>query len=160
MYMSKKDKGHDNEIIYNKKARFQYEIEKEWEVGLALEGWEVKSLRAGKIQLVDSYVILKNGAAWLFGAQIQPLPTAATHIEADPLRNRKLLIHADEFKQWIGYVERDGYTLIPLSLYWRGRWVKAKIALAKGKKTYDQRASIKDREWQRERERVMKKSKY
>jgi SsrA-binding protein len=158
--MSKKENSHQTEIIYNKKARFQYEIEKEWEVGLALEGWEVKSLRAGKVQLVDSYVLLKNGAAWLFGAQIQPLPTAAAHIPADPLRNRKILVHADEFKQWIGYVERDGYTLIPISLYWKGPWIKAKIALAKGKKTHDQRASIKDREWQRERERVMKKSQY
>lgn len=158
--MSKKENSGTAEIIYNKKARFQYEIEKEWEVGLSLEGWEVKSLRAGRIQLVDSYVILKNGAAWLFGAQIQPLPTAATHIHADPLRNRKILVHDHEFKQWIGYVERDGYTLVPLSLYWRGKWIKAKIALAKGKKTHDQRATIKDREWQREKARVMKKTQY
>lgn len=146
------------EIIYNKKARFQYEIEKEWEVGLVLEGWEVKSLRAGRIQLVDAYVILKHGAAWLFNAQIQALPTAASHIDTDPLRNRKLLLHAHEFKQWIGYVERDGYTLVPLSLYWKGNKIKAKIALAKGKKTHDQRASIKEREWQREKARVMKKN--
>jgi SsrA-binding protein len=158
--MSKKEINSPAEIIYNKKARFQYEIEKEWEVGLVLEGWEVKSLRAGRVQLVDSYVLLKDGAAWLFGAQIQPLPTASTHLPADPLRNRKILIHGDEYKQWIGYVEREGYTLIPLSLYWRGKCIKAKIALAKGKKTHDQRASIKDREWQRERERIMKKSQY
>ena len=156
--MANKQNSGSCEIIYNKKVRFQYEIEKEWEVGLVLEGWEVKSLRAGRVQLVDAYVLLKNGAAWLFGAQIQPLPTASTHIVADPLRNRKILVHAHEFKQWIGYVERDGYTLVPLSLYWKGNKIKAKIALAKGKKTHDQRASIKDREWQREKQRVMKKS--
>lgn len=156
--MSKKAKSPQVEIIYNKKARFLYEMEKEWEVGLALEGWEVKSLRAGRVQLVDAYVLLKNGAAWLFGAQIQPLPSAAAHIPTDPLRDRKILIHADEYKQWIGYVERDGYTLIPLSLYWSGYWIKAKIALAKGKKSHDQRATIKDREWQREKSRVMKKT--
>lgn len=158
--MSKQEKSKGGVIIINKKARFEYTIEKEWEVGLVLEGWEVKSLRAGRVQLVDSYVLLKNGAAWLFGAQIQPLPTASTHIQPDPIRNRKLLVHAHEFKQWIGYVEREGYTLIPMSLYWSGKWVKAKIALAKGKKTHDQRAAIKDREWQRERSRVMKKENY
>lgn len=158
--MVKKDGKAQSEIIYNKKVRFQYEIEKEWEVGLVLEGWEVKSLRAGRVQLVDSYVLLKNGAAWLFGAQIQALPTASTHIQTDPLRNRKILVHAHEFKQWIGYVERDGYTLVPLSLYWKGNKIKAKIALAKGKKTHDQRASIKEREWQREKERVLKKNQY
>lgn len=158
--MSKQEKSKGGMIIINKKARFEYTVEKEWEVGLVLEGWEVKSLRAGRVQLVDSYVLLKNGAAWLFGAQIQPLPTASTHIHPDPIRNRKLLVHAHEFKQWIGYVEREGYTLIPLSLYWSGKWVKAKIALAKGKKTHDQRAAIKDREWQRERSRVMKKENY
>jgi SsrA-binding protein len=156
--MSRKNQTVSAEIIYNKKARFQYEIEKEWEVGLVLEGWEVKSLRAGRVQLVDAYVLLKNGAAWLFGAQIQALPTAASHINTDPLRNRKLLLHAHEFKQWIGYVEREGYTLVPLSLYWKGNRIKAKIALAKGKKTHDQRATIKEREWQREKARVMKKS--
>ena len=114
--MANKQNSGSSEIIYNKKARFQYEIEKEWEVGLVLEGCEVKSLIAGRVQLVDAYVILKNGAALLFAAQIQPLPTASTHIVADPLRNRKILVHAHEFNQWIGYVERDGYTLIPLSL--------------------------------------------
>ncbi|HBB53377.1 MAG TPA: SsrA-binding protein [Legionellales bacterium] len=155
--MAKQEKSSHGEIIYNKKARFEYTIEKEWEVGLVLEGWEVKSLRAGRIQLVDSYVLLKNGAAWLFGAQIQPLPTASTHIQPDPIRNRKLLVHAHELKQWIGYIERQGYTLIPLSLYWSGKWVKAKIALAKGKKTHDQREAIKQREWQREHARIVKK---
>ncbi|NDH09106.1 MAG: SsrA-binding protein SmpB [Gammaproteobacteria bacterium] len=158
--MSKQDKSHQTEIVYNKKARFQYEIEKEWEVGLALEGWEVKSLRSGRIQLVDSYVLLKNGAAWLFGAQIQPLATTDVFSQPELMRNRKLLMHDHEFKQWIGYVERDGYTLIPLSLYWKGKWIKVKIGLAKGKKTHDQRASIKDREWQRDRERIMKKQQY
>ncbi len=158
--MSRKEQARSAEIIYNKKAKFQYEIEREWEAGLVLEGWEVKSLRAGRVQLVDAYVILKHGAAWLFGAQIQALPTAASHIDTDPLRNRKLLVHAHEFKQWIGYVERDGYTLVPLSLYWKGNKIKAKIALAKGKKTHDQRASIKEREWQREKARVMKKTSY
>lgn len=158
--MSKQDKSTAGEIIYNKKARFQYEIEKEWEVGLVLEGWEVKSLRAGRVQLVDSYVLLKHGAAWLFGAQIQPLPTTASHTMPDPQRNRKLLLHRHELNQWIGYVEREGYTLVPISLYWKGHHIKVRIALAKGKKTHDQRASIKEREWQRERSRVMKKQQY
>jgi SsrA-binding protein len=158
--MSKQNKSHQTEIVYNKKARFQYEIEKEWEAGLALQGWEIKSLRAGRIQLVDSYVLLKNGEAWLFGAQIQPLPTADVFSQADPLRNRKLLVHDQEFKQWIGYVEREGYTLIPLSLYWKGKWIKVKIGLAKGKKNHDQRATIKEREWQRDKARIMKKQQY
>ena len=158
--MSKQDKSHQTEIVYNKKARFQYTLEKEWEVGVALEGWEVKSLRAGRVQLVDSYVLLKNGEAWLFGAQIQALATTDVFSQPELMRNRKLLLHDHELKQWIGLVERDGYALIPLSLYWKGKWIKVKIGLAKGKKTYDQRASIKDREWQRDRERIMKKQQY
>jgi SsrA-binding protein len=144
-------------IVVNKKARFEYFIEDEYEAGLVLEGWEVKSLRAGKINLSDAHVIIKHSEAWLLGAQIQPLPTASTHIQPEPDRTRKLLLNHRELSQLIGSVERQGYTLIPLSLYWKRNKVKAKIALAKGKKMHDKRATIKDRDWERDRSRIMKK---
>ncbi|MCL4405701.1 MAG: SsrA-binding protein SmpB [Firmicutes bacterium] len=144
-------------IVVNKKARFDYFIEDEYEAGLVLQGWEIKSLRAGKINLSDAHVIVKYGEAWLLGAQIQPLPTAATHLHPDPIRTRKLLLNKRELSQLIGSVERQGYTLVPLSLYWKGNRVKIKIALAKGKKAHDKRATTKDREWQRDRSRIMKK---
>jgi SsrA-binding protein len=143
-------------IITNKKARFEYFIEDRFEAGLALEGWEVKSLRAGKVQLVDSYVIIKNDEAWLLGALITPLPTASTHIHPDPQRTRKLLLHRKELDRLIGAVERKGYTLIALSLYWKKGKVKAEIGLAKGKQSHDKRAVQKDRDWQREKQRIMK----
>lgn len=144
-------------IAINKKARFDYFIEDEFEAGLVLEGWEVKSLRAGKINLSDAHVIIKYGEALLLGAQIQPLPTAAVHLFPDPIRTRKLLLKRRELNQLIGSVERQGYTLVPLSLYWHNNYVKIKIALAKGKKNYDKRDSIKDRDWQRDHARLMKK---
>lgn len=144
-------------IALNKKARFDYFIEQEYEAGLMLEGWEVKSLRAGKINLSESHVIIKFGEAWLLGAQIQPLPTASTHDRPDPIRTRKLLLHKRELNQLIGSVERQGYTLIPLALSWKGNRIKLKIALAKGKKTHDKRDAVKERDWQRERARIMKK---
>lgn len=143
-------------ITINKKARFEFFIENEYEAGLALEGWEVKSLRAGKINLSDAHVIMKYGEAFLLGAQIQPLPTASTHNVPDPTRTRKLLLNRKELNQLIGSVERQGYTIVPLSLYWKHNKVKIKIALAKGKKTHDKRDSIKDRDWQRDRARIMK----
>lgn len=144
-------------IALNKKAHFEYYIEDEYEAGLVLEGWEVKSLRAGKINLSDSHVILKYGEAFLLGAQIQPLPTAAAHLFPDANRTRKLLLNRRELSKLIGSVERQGYTIVPLSLYWKNNRVKIKIALAKGKKAHDKRDTIKDRDWQRDKARLMKK---
>ncbi len=144
-------------IVVNKKARFDYFIEDEYEAGLVLEGWEIKSLRAGKINLSDAHVIIKHSEAWLLGAQIQPLPTASTHLHPDSIRTRKLLLNRRELDQLIGSVERQGYTLVPLSLYWKRNKIKLKVALAKGKKSHDKREATKDREWQRESSRIMKK---
>ncbi len=144
-------------IVVNKKARFEYFIETEYEAGLVLQGWEIKSLRAGKVNLSDAHVIMKNAEAFLLGAQIQPLPTASTHLHPDSLRTRKLLLSRRELNQLIGSVERQGYTLIPMSLYWKNNNVKMRVALAKGKKTHDQRDSIKDRDWARAQSRIMKK---
>jgi len=143
-------------IIVNKKARFEYFIEDEYEVGLVLEGWEIKSLRAGRVNLSDAHVIVKYGEAFLLGAQIQPLPTASAHSNPDSLRTRKLLLNRRELDTLIGRVERQGYTIVPLSLYWKRNKIKAKIALAKGKKSHDKRDATKDREWQRDRSRIMK----
>ena len=128
-------------IVVNKKVRFDYFVEDEFEAGLVLEGWEIKSLRAGKVNLSDAHVIVKFGEAWLLGAQIQPLPTASTHMHPDSIRTRKLLLKRRELDQLIGRVERQGYTLVPLALYWKGSRIKIKIALAKGKKTFDKRAA-------------------
>ncbi len=153
--MSKEDNA---TIVVNKKARFDYFIEDQYETGLVLEGWEVKSLRAGKINLSDAHVIIKHNEAWLLGAQIQPLPTAATHTLPDSTRTRKLLLKRRELDHLIGHVERMGYTLIPLSLYWSRNVIKMKLGLAKGKKSHDKRETIKDRDWKREQSRIMKKS--
>lgn len=144
-------------ITVNKKARFDYYVEDEFIAGLVLEGWEVKSLRFGKVNLSDSHVIIKHGEAFLIGAQIQPLPTAAVHWHPDPVRTRKLLLHRQELNRLIGSVERQGYTLVPLSLFWNHNHVKIKIALAKGKKTHDKRDSERDRDWQRDKARLLKK---
>lgn len=152
------DKQTSNTIVLNRKARFDYSIEEELEAGLILQGWEVKSLRAGKINLSDAHVIIKHGEAFLLGSQIQPLPTAATHLSPDSARTRKLLLNRRELNRLIGCVERQGYTLIPLSLYWRKNKVKMKLALAKGKKTHDKRDTIKERDWQRDRARLLKKN--
>ncbi len=153
------DKLHSSTIAVNKKAHFEYFLEDEYEAGMVLEGWEVKSLRAGKLNLSDAHVIIKHGEAFLLGAQIVPLPTAATHLSPDASRTRKLLLKRKELSQLIGSVERQGYTLVPLSLYWKNNKVKMKMALAKGKKTHDKRDTIKDREWQRDRARIMKNNK-
>ncbi len=150
-------KSSDSSIALNKKAGFDYFIEEQFEAGLVLQGWEVKSLRAGKINLSDAHVIIKYNEAFLLGAQIQPLSTAATHLMADPTRTRKLLLNKKELNKLIGSVERQGYTIVPLSLYWSKNNIKMKIALAKGKKEHDKRDTIKDREWQRDRSRIMKK---
>jgi SsrA-binding protein len=151
-----KQKTNSN-IALNRKATHEFSIEERFEAGLVLEGWEVKSLRAGRIQLDQGYVFLKNGQAWLFGALITPLQTASTHINPDPQRTRKLLLHARELNKLLGYVERKGYTLVPLSLYWKENRVKLEIGLAKGKKLHDKRADEKERDWKREKERLFKK---
>ncbi|MCO5100275.1 MAG: SsrA-binding protein SmpB [Burkholderiaceae bacterium] len=143
-------------IVQNKKATHDYFIEERFEAGVALEGWEVKAIRAGRVQLKEGYVIVRDAELFLIGAHITPLPEASTHVKPDPLRSRKLLMHAEEIAKLIGKVERAGYTLVPLDLhYTRGR-VKATIGLAKGKRQYDKRATEREREWQRERQRVMK----
>ena len=154
---SKKGKESSNgTIVVNKKARHDYFIEDRHEAGIALEGWEVKSLRAGRVNLTDSYVLIKNGEAWLLGVNITPLPAASTHIIADAQRTRKLLLHRGELDELIGAVERKGYTLIALALYWKQGRAKAEIGLARGKKAHDKRETERDREWQREKERLMK----
>jgi len=143
-------------IAQNKKARFDYFIEERTEAGLVLEGWEVKSLRAGKAQLSESYVILRDGELWLLGSHITPLSSASTHVNADPARTRKLLLHRDEIDRLTGLVERKGYTLVPLELYWSKGRAKLAVGLAKGKKQHDKRATEKDRDWQRDKSRALK----
>ena len=151
--MKQKQKTNSS-IALNRKATHEFFIEDRFEAGLVLEGWEVKSLRAGRVQLDQGYVLLKNGQAWLFGALITPLQTASTHIHPDPQRSRKLLLHARELNKLIGHVERKGYTLVPLSLYWKDNRVKLEIGLAKGKKLHDKRAAEKDRDWERQKQRL------
>lgn len=143
-------------IALNKKARHDYFIEERAEAGLALEGWEVKSLRAAKGQLTEAYVLIKDGEAYLFGAHITPLPTASTHIQPDPSRTRKLLLHRRELDHLIGAVERRGYTLVPLALYWKQGRAKLEVGLAKGKKQHDKRTTEKARDWQRQKQRILK----
>ena len=144
-------------IAKNKRASHDYFIEERFEAGIALEGWEVKSMRAGKLQLVDSYVIIKEGEAWLLGSLITALPTASTHIHPDPTRTRKLLLHRNELDKLIGAVERKGYTLIALSVYWKRGLAKVEIGLAKGKQSHDKRDTERERDWKREKERLLKK---
>jgi SsrA-binding protein len=157
MSTRKKKKPAQRNIAENKKARFDYFIEETLEAGIALEGWEVKSLRQGRANLTESYAILKDGEAWLLGAHIAPLPSASTHIQPDPIRTRKLLLHRRELDRLIGAVERKGYTLVPLSLYWQRGRTKLSLGLAKGKKQHDKRATEKDRDWQRQKARILKK---
>lgn len=146
----------DNTIATNRKARYDFFILEKFNAGLVLEGWEVKSLRAGRIQLKESHITIHKGEAWLLGAHISPLLSAATHITTDTLRRKKLLLHRQELNKIIGGVERKGYTLIPLSMYWlRGR-AKLQLSFAKGKKLYDKRAASKDRDWQRDKAAIMK----
>ena len=156
---SKKGKGSSGSstIALNRQATHDYFIEERYEAGLVLHGWEVKSLRAGRAQLKESYVVLKGGDAWLLGAHISPLTTASTHIVPDAVRTRKLLLHKSELSTLIGHVERKGYTLVPLALYWKKGRAKLEIGLARGKKLHDKRATEKDRDWQREKQRVMKR---
>ncbi|MBX9812791.1 MAG: SsrA-binding protein SmpB [Burkholderiales bacterium] len=143
-------------IIQNKKAFHDYFIEQRFEAGIALEGWEVKAVRAGRAQLKEAYVIVRNSEIFLIGCHISPLPTASTHVKPDPTRTRKLLLHAEEISKLIGSVERAGYTLVPLDMHYaRGR-VKLEIGLAKGKKQHDKRETEKEKEWQREQQRLLR----
>ncbi len=143
-------------IAENKKAFHEYFIEERYEAGIVLEGWEVKAIRAGRVQLKEAYVTLKKGEVWLIGCHVSPLPTASTHVKPDPTRSRKLLLHAEEIKRLIGKVERAGYTLVPLDLHYRKGRIKLEIGLAKGKKLHDKRAAKKEREWQREKARLIR----
>jgi SsrA-binding protein len=154
--MGKTSKKPDTTIAENKKARHDFFIEEDFEAGLRLEGWEVKALRARRGNLKESYAVLKNGEAWLFGAHIAPLPSASTHINPDPTRTRKLLLHRKEIDRLTGAVERKGYTLVPLSMYWNRGKAKLRVGLAKGKKQHDKRATEKDRDWQRQQSRLLK----
>lgn len=157
MSNSKKDKkSSSNTIVLNKKARHDFTLEDRFEAGIVLEGWEVKSLRAGKVQIRDSYVFIKNNEAWLSSVVITPLPTASTHIHPEPQRMRKLLLHRDEISKLVGAVERKGYTLVATAMYWKKGRAKLEIALAKGKKEHDKRATEKDRDWKREKARIIK----
>ena len=142
-------------IALNKRARHEYFIEENLEAGMSLQGWEVKALRAGKAQITEGYVIVKNGEAWLIGAHITPLKTTSTHVIADPTRTRKLLLHRRELDRLIGAVERKGHTIVPLKLYWKHGKVKLEIGLAKGKQAHDRRAPEKDRAWRGQNQRLL-----
>jgi SsrA-binding protein len=143
-------------IALNKRARHEYFIEETYDAGLSLQGWEVKSLRAGRAQITEAYVLVKDGEAWLLGAHVAPLPTTSTHVVADPTRTRKLLLQRSELDRLVGAVERKGYTVVPLRLHWRHGKAKLEIGLAKGKKAHDKRATEKDRDWAREKSRLLK----
>jgi SsrA-binding protein len=143
-------------IVDNRKAFHDYFIEERFEAGLALEGWEVKAMRAGRAHLTEAYEVVKNGELMLIGAHITPLTTASTHVNADPTRTRKLLMHREEINRLVGKVERAGYTLTPLNLHFRNGRIKLEIGLAKGKKQHDKRATIKEREWNREQQRLLR----
>ena len=153
----RKDKdSHAGTIAVNRRARHDYFIEERYEAGLALMGWEVKALRAGRLQLAEGYVLLKDDEAWLLGSHITPLNSASTHVVADPTRTRKLLLKRREIDHLVGAVERKGYTLVPLSMYWKDGRAKLEIGLAKGKKEHDKRAAEKDRDWQREKAQTLR----
>ena len=153
-----KAKQQPSAIAQNRKARHDFTIEDTFEAGLVLEGWEVKAVRAGKVQLRDAYVQFKNGEAFMFGALINPLPSASTHVNPDPQRYRKLLMHRTELDRMMGAIERKGMTAVALAMYWKNGRVKAQIGLARGKKQHDKRAAEKDRDWGREKGRILKGS--
>ena len=146
----------DKTIALNKRARHEYHLEAHYEAGMALQGWELKAIRAGRANITEAYAVVRNGEIFLFGAQITPLIQASTHVVADDRRNRKLLLHRSEIDVLVGRVERDGYTLIPTAMYWKGNRVKAEIALAKGKQNHDKRDTAKERDWAREKQRAMR----
>ncbi len=152
----KDDKEAPGRIAVNRRARHDYFIDERLEAGVVLQGWEVKALRAGRLQLAEAYVLLKDGEAWLFGAHVSPLPTASTHVMPDPTRSRKLLLHRRQIDSLIGSVERKGRALVPLAMYWKDGRAKLEIGVARGKKQHDKRADTRERDWQREKARVMK----
>jgi len=156
--MAKKKKTPDNTIATNRRASFDYHIEETFEAGLALQGWEVKSMRESKVTLAEAYIQLHQGEAWLYGCHISPLKTASTHNVIEPTRNRKLLLHANELVKLHDAHQKGGYTIIPLSLYWIRNLVKIKIATAKGKKLHDKRAADKAKEWAKDKGRILKAS--
>jgi len=149
-------KAPSNTIALNKKARFNYHIEDRIEAGIALEGWEVKSLREGKVQIGDGYVLLKDGEAFLLGGLITPMLSASSHVETDPRRTRKLLLHKQEISRLVGAVERKGFTIVATAMYWKRGRAKVELGLAKGKKQHDKRATEKARDWDREKSRILK----
>jgi len=157
--MSKQKADTNPTIAENRQARHEFFIEETYEAGMSLQGWEVKSMRAGRVQLKEAYVFLKNAEAYLYGAHVSALPTASTHVIPDPIRTRKLLLNRAELSRLVGAVERKGYTLVPLEMYWKAGRAKLRIGLAKGKKEHDKRSTSKDRDWQREKSRLMKHSK-
>jgi len=158
MSQASKNTPGNSTIARNKKARHEFFVEETFEAGLALQGWEVKSLRAGRAQLTESYVHIRNGEAWLLGAHFSPLTTASTHIHPEPTRTRKLLLHRHQLDRLTGAVERKGYTLVPLNLHWSKGRAKLEIGLAKGKKQRDKRATQKERDWKRQKARILKSS--
>ncbi len=157
MSTKKKKQNTSNTIALNKRAKFDYFIEDRFEAGLVLAGWEVKSLREGKGQLTDSYVIFKNSEAWLLGSHIQPLKTASTHFVTDPVRTRKLLLNRRQLDRLQEAIEQKGYTVVATALFWKGHLVKCEVALAKGKKQYDKRDTEKERDWNRQKQRTLSK---
>lgn len=155
---NQKPKKASTVIAVNRRASHDYFIEERYEAGLSLQGWEVKSLRAGKVNISESYVTVKNSQLYLFGATITPLKTSCAFVVSDPTRTRTLLMNRREINKLMGLSQRSGYTIMPLKLYWKGSWAKLEIALARGKQDHDKRDSIKEREWQRDKARVLKKS--
>lgn len=151
-----KDGKGGSTIALNKRARHEYHIDERFEAGVALQGWEVKSLREGRINLSEAYAIVRNGEVYLFGASIPPLISASTHVVADDRRTRKLLLHREQIDELIGAVERKGLTLIPMAMYWKSNHVKVEIGLARGKQSHDKRAAEKERDWNREKQRTMR----
>jgi len=156
MGKQKKSAAGSSTIALNKKARHDYFIEERFEAGLELQGWEVKSLRESRVQLSESYILVKNNEAWLLGVHISPLTSTSTHITPDPTRTRRLLLHRRELDKLIGAVERKGYTIVPLALYWKKGRAKLEIALARGKQSHDKRAAEKERDWGREKQRLLR----
>lgn len=152
-----KDKAAGGTIALNKRARHEYHLEDRYEAGLALQGWELKAIRAGRANITEAYAVVRGGELFLFGGQITPLISASTHVVAEERRTRKLLMHRHEIDTLIGRVQRDGYTVVPTALYWKGNKVKAEVCLAKGKQSHDKREASKERDWQREKQRLMRR---
>ncbi|MCK0538071.1 SsrA-binding protein SmpB [Alcanivorax quisquiliarum] len=157
--MSKaKSRTGTKDIAINRRARHDYHLDERFEAGLVLEGWEVKALREGRCNLSEAYIMLKNGEAWLFGCRIEPLGSASTHVTPDPLRLRKLLLNRRELGRIFGGVQKEGFTCVPLSLYWSHGRAKLEIALARGKQKFDKRATEKERDWNRQKQRLMRRN--